>query len=302
MADGSGSASAAAAAAAEEHKLYDCRADITVAEALKIYTGQRGLDGLPIPAKPKFVLLYGPPGSGKSTALSRVQALTELNPADAVTISLDALVESVRTFCAETTAIGLHAKNALERGNQATVDENFKAAAKPYLGMMMAKGNNRPGAAKGAKVMSLNEIRKEALQVAVEAGKNIIYERTGSGIFEKELFEVLQDKYTIYVVYPRIDERELQSRLVKRPFQQLEETPSFFRVVAPALAGRFIGESEAYLQTIKGFKTAGQIQDIFILAPDGSRLAEGGRRKTRRHKQKQKRCARSTRLRMLENQ
>jgi len=285
MADGSGSASAAVVE--EGRKLYDCRADITIDEALKIYTGQRGLAALPTPEKPIFVLLYGPPGAGKSTALSKIQELIHLDPADAVTISLDALVESVRTFCAETSAIGQHARNARNRGNQATVDENFKAAAKPYLGMMMAKGNNRPGAAKGAKVMSLNEIRKEALRVAVEAGKNIIYERTGTGLFEKELFEVLQAKYTIYVVYPRVSKEELQSRLAKRPFQQLEETPSFFRVVAPALAGKFIDESEAYMVTVEGYKNAGRIQDIFILA------SEGGRRKTRRRKQKRR--ARSTR-------
>ena len=261
-----------------QNKTYEYREEITVDEALKIFTGGRGIHTLPSPTdeKPIFVMLFGPPGSGKSTALSKVESLTTLHSEDAVIISLDALVESVSSFRSETAVIGQHALNAKARGNQASINENFKAAAKPYLGIMMAKTNKRPGAANGAKVaMNLNEIRKEALRISVEAGKNIIYERTAAkDLFEKEIFPLLGEQYRIFVIYPRVSEDVLKVRLAERPF---------FRVVTPSMAGRFITDSEDYLKRIIQFKQTGRIEGVFILDGDAVTTVQGGRRKTRKH-------------------
>jgi hypothetical protein len=275
------------AAEAPRNKTYEYREEITVDEALKIFTGGRGIHALPSPTdkKPIFVMLFGPPGSGKTTALSKVESLTSLNSEDAVIISLDALVESVSSFRSNTAVIGQHALNAKARGNQATINENFKAAAKPYLGIMMAKTNKRPGVVNGAKVaMNLNEIRKEALRISVEAGKNIIYERTAAkDLFEKEIFPLLGEQYRIFVIYPRVSEDVLKVRLAERPFNHLKRNPPFFRVVTPSMAGRFITDSEDYLKRIIQFKQTGRIEGVFILDGDVVTNVQGGSRKTRKY-------------------
>ena len=63
-----------------QNKTYEYREEITVDEALKIFTGGRDIHTLPSPTdeKPIFVMLFGPPGSGKSTALSKVESLIVL--------------------------------------------------------------------------------------------------------------------------------------------------------------------------------------------------------------------------------
>jgi hypothetical protein len=275
--------------------VYPYLAYLTEREAEMIFTGGQAFAGLPSPARPFFVLLFGSPGSGKSSALARLPELIGLDPGTAVQINLDSLVESVEPFRAITHKI---AQNELkDRGmtintaNTNTIEKISQATFGPYVSFMRLTKNNRPKveeketvepeggkkskSKKPAKFKrSLNEIRLYMLEKALEAGKNIIYERTVSRIDEDilkdEVFNKIPAKYQVFIIYTKIDDvGELQRRLASRPKAMMKRNPPFFRGVAPSMAESFIRHHEEYFR-----RYLLQLQDegkqILVVPADGS--------------------------------
>lgn len=241
--------------------IYPYLGDLTEKEAELIFTRGKGVEGIPSPEKPIFVLLFGTPGSGKSTALRKMKQMTELNPDDAVQINLDSLIESLQPFRNATRKIATNMLNQkgfidYNSANQNTISEIAGKASGPYLSMMRSKKNNRPGRIGKPLSYSPNELRFLILEKALAHGKNIIYERTVSDAkkdtLASEVFEKIQSSgkpYEVYIIYTKIDdESQLRERLRKRPLAMLKRDPPFFRGVPPSLAGKFINAHEEYFR------------------------------------------------------
>ena len=258
--------------------VYPYLANLTTREAEMIFTGGRGFEGLPSPPSPFFVLLFGSPGSGKSTALARLPELIGEDPNTAVQISLDALVESLEPFRQRTSKIATNilvakakaeAEAAAEEGkspedvevfidlnatNGPTIGEIGGKTSGIYVSYMKSAKNNRPGHEKNSLEMSLNDMRFTLLTRALADGKNIVYERTISSVKEDTLQEEVFAKiaasgrpYRIFVIYTKIDDPEvLGERLRRRPIEMMKRNPPFFRGVPPFLAGKFIKAHEDY--------------------------------------------------------
>ncbi len=253
--------SAAGAPPANKSKnlTYPFLGDLTKEEGELIFTGRKGYNRLPSPEQPIFVLLIGTPGSGKSTALARLDELVGLRPEDAVQISLDSLIESLAPFRAKTSELAtkMLAERGLELRNnlpEEVVGEIAGKTAGPYVSYMKAKKNNRPGKVGNPLEMSLNEMRYYLLDKALAQGKNIIYERTISDASKDSLREEVFAKiaasgkpYKIFVVYTKIDDEEvLRDRLRRRPIGMMKRDPQFFRGVPSVMARKFIANHEEY--------------------------------------------------------
>ena len=284
--------------------VYPYLGSLNEKEAEMIFTSGAGFNGLPTPEKPIFVLLFGTPGSGKSTAVKRMETLTGLRAEDAVQINLDSLVESLEPFREKTFKIAsqMLKEKGIENANSASEKNVSEIAGKtsgPYLSIMRSKKNNRPESEGDALPYSLNELRFLMLEKALRAGKNILYERTVSDtkkdIFQAEVFDKIKESgkpYDIYIVYTKIDdESELRKRLRKRPLAMLKRNPPFFRGVPSSIAGKFIAAHEEYFdkylyprilrKEAKGIIVFSDGSDDLILSGGG-----GARKQTRRHKRK----------------
>ncbi len=251
---GAGAGASASASAKNENITFAHLGDLSINQGERIFTKGKGFAGLPTPEQPTFVLLIGTPGSGKSTALARLPELVGLDPEEAVQISLDSLVESVRPFRAETANIAGPMLAELTNVTANNVSTIAKQTSGPYLKYMRLKKNNREGRVGQPLPMSLNEMRYALLEAALAQGKNIIYERTISDskkdILKAEVFEKIRASgkpYKIYVVYTKIDDVDvLRERLRRRPLLMMERKPAFFRGVPPSLGKKFIDMHEEY--------------------------------------------------------
>ena len=224
--------SAAVRIKGSENWIYPYRADIDLNEAILIATGGKGFQD-PAPDHPVCVILLGTPGSGKSFALNYVKDAIGLDPEKAVYVSLDALVESVWPFRFKTAAIG--SEKSLSFKNKVS------KASGVYSGMWRAKKNNRPAHEGESLPFSLNDLRYELMRKAIEAGQNIIYERTISDpkkdILGPDVFDPLaasSKPYKIFLIYPKnVTVEEVVANLERRPDQQMARNPPFFRAVPP---------------------------------------------------------------------
>jgi len=237
--------------------IYPYRKSIQLQEAFEIFTrhvpeDKRSLAALQAAARPNpfFVLLYGPPGSGKSYTFANLSRIIKgVHPEDAVSISLDALAESVQPFREKSLSLFKESQ-----GNAAKLKEVENA----YRSTIMGKYNNQHASSsknKAAKThptyKSLNEVRGEALDFAIKKRLNIIYERTvanaSKDILQDEIFSKVKGIYTVYVVYPQVSVDQLQKRLASR-VESMSKT-GFARYVNPDAAEGFLGTHETYMAT-----------------------------------------------------
>jgi hypothetical protein len=293
-------------------KIYPYRKNIGLKEAFEIFTRHTEL---PYPQlqpnegeKPFFVLLYGPPGSGKSYTFAHLsEIIPGVDQSKAVSISLDALAESVGKF-RNRTMNAYRAKNINSLSGiytstiRGTYDNSVynKAPPKPK------KGESVP-----AKFPSLTDIRLEALDTCIAEGKNIIYERTVSSVredlFQEEIFNKTTGRYNVYVVFPQVDSvEELAGRLAKR-VHIMAETKGFARHVPPELAEGFLRTHNEYLRSYLVPKLGTEIDAIYLVYPSSGTIEKltaegkeevealapmkvsGGSKKTRKTKRKQSR-------------
>jgi len=257
--------------------IYSYRKSIQLPEAFEIFTrhipeGKRSLAALQAAARPKpfFVLLYGPPGSGKSYSFANLfRIIKGVNTDDAVSISLDALAESVQPFREKSLSLFKES-----RGNV----KKMKEIENAYRSTIMGRYNNQHASSsknKSAKsyptYKSLNEVRGEALNLAIKKRLNIIYERTvpsaSKDILQEEIFSKLKGTYKVYVVYPQVGVDQLEKRLASR-VESMSKT-GFARYVEPEGAEGFLGTHETYMATFLQPKLlTDDIDAIYKVFPD----------------------------------
>ena len=306
--EGSNAPIAPAVAEIPKNKTLPYRGSLDEKAAELIFTDGKGFDGLPTPDQPTFVLLFGTPGSGKSTALKRMEKLAGLNPKDAVQINLDSLIEPLEPFRLATAKIAFEAFETkgvanTNSANEATVAEIAGQASGPYMSLMRSKKNNRPGHEGEPLPYSIQDLRFLMLELALKAGKNIIYERTVSDakkdIYGPEVFDKIKASghpYKVFVVYTKIDDEAiLRERLRSRPLGMLKRNPPFFRGVPSTLAKKFITAHEEYFQKflvprIESGEVKGRV--IFWDGRDDLFMNGGNRRKTRRSRKSKRKTRR----------
>lgn len=212
--------------------------------------------------KPYFLFLTGAPGTGKSTAISKLKEFAGLDPSDAIHVSLDTLVESVRNFRNQTA-------------------KNTNKSASVYSKYMRNK--------------HIIEMKKKIFHEAIKDRKNIIYEKTASKTALDDVFPHLAGTdYQVYALLTTADVPTVERRLNQRPKNMLKRNPPFYRVVAPKLARSMLEKHEEFLETeLKPAVVKGQIEKIWIVDSTSSNKgvkitsfngSEGGarKRKTRR--------------------
>lgn len=220
--------------------------------------------------KPYFLFLTGAPGTGKSTAISKLKEFAGLDPSDAIHVSLDTLVESVRNFRNQTA-------------------KNISKSASVYSKYMRNK--------------HIIEMKKEIFRQAIKDRKNIIYEKTASKTALDDVFPYLAGTdYQVYALLTTADVPTVERRLNQRPKNMLKRNPPFYRVVAPKLARSMLEKHEEFLETeLKPAVAKGQIEKIWIVDstdPKDPKITSfngsegGGKRKTRRVKKSRSRGTR----------
>ena len=206
---------------------------ITVNNMAKIFTGNgRRVSNVPGPSggkRPKFVIKYGPPASGKGSAGVRAVMKKFGDPLSSyINISVDDVVESTQAFKNRSRAlVNSLLKNPTNANfnaflNHATA-EQVKAFASAYTSVRF--GKNMTGANFGAK---LNDVLIQAL----EAGKNITFETTGALKFPSWIWSTYKDllrKYRIYIIFPMVPFEETWRRYKKRPANAYRNGVSGFR-------------------------------------------------------------------------
>ena len=253
-------------------KIYPFRKCIGLEQAIEIYTQhtRKSYEQL-VPkegTKPFFVLLYGPPGCGKSYTFDHLQEIIpDVNPSDAVYISLDALAESVGKF--------------RTKSLEAYAAENFNACVGLYTTTIRGTYDNSlfdkaPPKPKKSyppreTFPSLVNLRLEALDASIARGLNIIYERTASStkedIFMDEFFSKVVGRYRVYVVYPQVPSiEELQARLAQRVHIMAKEK-GFARFVEPEAAAMFVKTHQDYMQAFLLPKLGSIIDALYLVYP-----------------------------------
>lgn len=288
-------------------KVYPYRKNIGLKEAFEIFTRHTEYpyeqlqphDG----EKPFFVLLYGPPGSGKSYTFSHLsEIIPGVDEKKAVSISLDALAESVGKFRNRT-------MNAYRAKNMDALTGIYASTIRgTYNNSLFNKAPPKPkkGETPPMKFPSLIDIRLQALDTCIAEGKNIIYERTVSStrddLFQEEIFNKTRGHYTVYVVFPQVDSvEELAGRLAKR-VDIMATTKGFARHVPPEMAESFLRTHNEYMTAYLIPKLGREIDAIYLVFPSSGTIekltaegkeeskglppmkASGGYKKTRKTK------------------
>lgn len=296
-------------------KVYPYRKNIGLKEAFEIFTRHTDLPYEQLQPhggeKPFFVLLYGPPGSGKSYTFAHLsEIIPGVDPKKAVSISLDALAESVGKFRSKTMeAYSAKNMNSLSGIYTSTIRGTYDNAVYNKAPPKPKKGEAIP-----AKFPSLTDIRIQALDTSIAEGKNIIYERTVSSTredtFQDEIFAKTRGRYTVYVVFPQVDSvEELAGRLAKR-VNTMAKTKGFARHVPPELAESFLRTHNEYMRAYLLPKLGTDIDAMYLVYPSSGTIekltaegkeeskglapmkASGGYKKTRKANRKGSRRSR----------
>lgn len=184
--------------------------------------------------EPYFLFLTGAPGTGKSTAISKLKEFAGLDPSDAIHVSLDTLIESVRNFREKST----------------------NGVTKPASIYSKYLSNKH-----------LTGLKKEIFQQAVKDKKNIIYEKTASKTALEDVFPYLAGTdYKVYALLTTADVPTVGKRLEQRPKNMLMRNPPFYRLVEPKLARKILEKHEEFLEAeLKPAVVKGQIEKIWIV-------------------------------------
>jgi hypothetical protein len=187
-------------------------------------TSGHTVNSLPSYMRPIFLIKYGPPGSGKSSADKLIETFgVPINKY--VNIALDDMVTSVRSYRRNTQKLYKRYTNEGKPFNT-----NFYAG----INTAFAKAKNT----KNALGLSIDEKRKLLFQKSIDLGKNIIFETTGSsskpGVdYLAEFLDAVPPIYQVILIYPVVKADILQGRVRGRAEAQLGLPEPYFRIVNP---------------------------------------------------------------------
>lgn len=177
----------------------------------------RRIESLPEPTgQPKLVIKYGPPASGKSSINPLVERIGGDPIRSYININIDDAVESTEYF-------KRRSRIAIQRlvGNRNPTEQmlrNFlnKATNKEIskIGKVyenVRKAKNLSGSKFSDKIDTL-------IQKAVKAGKNIMFETTGTNAFPNWLFSYIDGKnYKAFIIFPMAPFQLTWQRYKNRP-------------------------------------------------------------------------------------
>lgn len=297
--NGSSASASSYAPSTDNDMMYLYRADIDLPEALRIYTGgclspshnggSKDPITLPRPETPYFIILFGPPGAGKSSVIRNLHKYTPVRSSDCVNISLDALVESTHGFRSKTAEIGANKSKSNE--------QKIKETGSIYTSYRSTKVSNKPlslrqlGQEKTKVAKSLQEIRSDALEFSLSNGFNITYERVISDAkkdnYQTEIFEkiatyeeALGKRYKVIILNLTLPAEELVERLTRRPQEMMKQNPPFYRGIPPSFAYISIEIHRQYLNRFLKPRVDGK---YFVIIDVNSDSRIGNTKKTRRH-------------------
>lgn len=195
---------------------------------LKINKEQnRRIESLPSPTgQPKLVIKYGPPASGKSSINSLVEKIGGDPIESYININVDDAIESTEYF-------KRRSRIAIQRlvGNRHPTEQMIRN----FLNHATDKEINKLGkiytTVRGTRNLSgdkLSDKIDSLIQKAVEAGKNIMFETTGSNAFPNWLFSYIEGKnYKSFIVFPMAPFQLTWQRYKNRPVRNYSSGGGF---------------------------------------------------------------------------
>jgi hypothetical protein len=192
---------------------------ITVNSLLRLFAANaRTLNNVPNPSgKPKFIIKYGPPASGKGSAMVRSIIEKLGDPLNSyININVDDAVEATNLFknksraLVNNLAVKPNSKDFNAFLNKASIKEVEKFS-KAYTDIRF--GKNSKGVDIGMKMDNL-------LQQAVAAHKNVTFETTGGNGFPSWIWSWLKSNlkdYQIVLIFPTVPFQETWRRYKSRP-------------------------------------------------------------------------------------
>ena len=185
---------------------------------LKINKEQnKRIEALPTPTgQPKLVIKYGPPASGKSSINHIVEQVGGDPVNSYININVDDAVESTEYF-------KRRSRIMIQRlvGNRNPTEQMLRNFLNHATNKEISKLGKVYTNVRGTKNLSGSKISDKIdglIQKAVEAGKNIMFETTGSNAFPNWLFQYIQNSnYKAFIVFPMAPFQLTWQRYKNRP-------------------------------------------------------------------------------------
>lgn len=177
----------------------------------------RRIESLQSPTgQPKLVIKYGPPASGKSSVNSLVEKIGGDPIESYININVDDAVESTEYF-------KKRSRIMIQRlvGNRHPTEQMIRN----FLNKATDKEINKLGrvyaTVRGTKNLSGNKFSDKIdslIMKAVEAGKNVMFETTGSNSFPNWLFSYIEGRnYKVFILFPMAPFQLTWQRYKNRP-------------------------------------------------------------------------------------
>lgn len=177
----------------------------------------RRVESLPDPTgQPKLVIKYGPPASGKSSINPLVEQVGGDPIQSYININVDDAVESTEYF-------KRRSRIMIQRlvGNRNPTEQMLRNFLNHATNKEISKIGKVYGNVRGTKNLSgykFSDKIDRLIQKAVEAGKNIMFETTGSNAFPNWLFQYIQGyNYKVFIVFPMAPFQLTWQRYKNRP-------------------------------------------------------------------------------------
>jgi adenylate kinase family enzyme len=174
--------------------------------------------------RPLLIVLYGPPGSGKSSANKMIERLFNIPIQEFIHIEKDSLVTAIRSYRKKT----MEMYNELPNKN--SIPQNFYEEMNDYK-KFVTQVKNTEG-------HDIEEKRILLLQKSLDLNYNIIFDTTCDSAKKRDLllediFPSIPENYDIIVLYPVVPIEVLKKRVKNRTKQQLQENPPYYRATNP---------------------------------------------------------------------
>ena len=236
----------------------------------------RNLENLPKPSgRPKLVIKWGPPASGKGSARMR-EAINSLGDdySTYIHINVDAIVESTPYFTrtSRTELIRMVGKNANDAKILAFLNKisapDARKLGKPYSNVRNARNEMH---------YKISAKQDALIDEALDLGKNVSVETTGSGdreggwpgwLINKEK---VKTDYDVVFVFPLVTFPEAWRRYQRRPLQSFRQGSGFrFASNRGGLLRTYVKSYKNFIGILGNPQQRQKIKRIIVLDPYSS--------------------------------